>query len=229
MNFSGDDLYVSRHTRLGDTIISLSNAIYLSKKLGKKLYFSLSAKINGWPNSGCSNSVEACHQRLEVAKYLLNYEPFIDIVDHRGVGDHIERPKYPLVSLSSNAREFPESNGTCCIHLTGRSWKTHKRDQKEILKRISEEFPRVIDCNSLPLMEAIIETTKCAFFVGVDSGFSHVAHAARKEVNIIRSGCKLDRILKNHHKSECTVYDDASDFVKRWPGRLIVKSALYDL
>ena len=221
---SSDDLYVSRNTRLGDTIISLSNAIHLSKTLGKKVYFSLSTKINGWPDSGCNNSVETCHQRLEVAKYLLNYEPFVDIVDHMVVGNSVKRSKYPLVSLSSNAREFTESNDTCCVHLSGRSWRVNRRDKRDILRSLYDSFPRVIECNSLSLMEAVVEITKCGSFVGVDSGFSHVAHAAGKEVSIIRSGCKLGRIFRNHYKSECIVYDDAADFIKRRPGRLIIKT-----
>jgi len=208
-----EDLYVCKGVRLGDTLLAMNNAIHIAKSVGRRIKFSLSPKINNWS----SNDIIACHQRLEVAKYLYEYEPFIEIIDHMLVrGVYTPRLHTTLTCPVNNARPFNDTiKGLCCTHLSGK-WKLNKNEKAGVIKKLESNFISVVDCNSTGLMSAVELITKCECFVGMCSGFSHVAHAAGRKTHLIRGGQSFGRIRKWHAKSEYTDYEDANEFVKRW-------------
>lgn len=219
---------LARNLGLGDIVSSFSNAIRVSKDARCRMKFSLNPKINKWN----VHSIKLCIQRLEVAKLLYEYEPYIEIIDHRLVEEPFKFIKgNPIGCLNENSREFHTEPGLCCTHLSGKTWTIEREYQEVIVSILSRSFLRVVDCNQLPLMEAVSLTTKCELFVGIDSGFSHVAHAAGKEVHLIRTttGNKIpswmtdielssiEEIRKWHGLQKNTiVYDNHEDFTRRF-------------
>jgi len=209
------ETHIPHHTRLGDTIIGVNNAIVLAKLAGKPLRFALHPKRLAWN----VKEQKLYEQRLEAALYLFDHEGHLNLVN-----DRIDPVKVLSTHPQSCYLDNAKASVSCttprdivCYHFRPRTGRVTHKDRLELTSFLSDQS-EVIDCHDYGLKHGLIPLIEvmrtCRYFVGADSGMSHIAHAIGLEAHLIKFSCKESWLRKWHKFNQYTFYERVEDFTK---------------
>ena len=111
-----------------------------------------------------------------------------------------------------------DSKNICC-HFDGKSHSCKRcttKEEKEIIKFLRDlGFNTIYLGKETSLEEAVNLLSKCEAFVGVDSGFCHIAHSVRTPIHLIRNGRTIEEIEETHGNKPFNLYVNTKEFMEK--------------
>jgi len=115
-----------------------------------------------------------------------------------------------------------DSRDICC-HFDGKSHSCKRcsaDEEKQIIEYLKNlGFNPIYLGKHTSLNEAVDLLSKCKAFIGVDSGFCHMAHSVRTPIHLIRNGRTIEEIEETHGNKPFSLYKNAKEFMERYNGR----------
>ena len=199
-----------RYCGLGDTWRSLS---YINYK---------------YPNTNINLMIldrpEYAKRVKEFLKYTKNNIPSINL-RYKSCEAEILKTNFQIIDpnymdhfeYTKTIIDWKPQKNKVCLHLDGLSWPRNKKPNKnqklkiiEILDGYDIEYMR----GDTDLLENIKRMSQCEFFIGTDSGFSHISHSVGIKSFILK--CKMPlRVIKAYHKhTDYTLIENVEDLRK---------------
>lgn len=105
-----------------------------------------------------------------------------------------------------------------CIHLDGHSWKgkkgIKKSDRKILLEEVLHDYDVEYLTGKMDIKRNIEIMSTCKYFIGVDSGFSHICHSIKLINCFILKGKMPDRIINGYHsQTKYTLIKNVKDII----------------
>jgi heptosyltransferase-2 len=123
------------------------------------------------------------------------------LIVHLGVG--AQARKWPITNFIKTIRDI---SSMLPVYVMGTS-----KDVTQQEHMLLENMPNVISCiGRYSLLESIYVVKQCSLFLGLDSGFTHIAALMKKKVVVLFSGTVNSQVWKPY-----SLYQDQISLVKR--------------
>jgi ADP-heptose:LPS heptosyltransferase len=198
-----DIIYAPAKTQFGDTIIGIQNAFQYSKENKEKIKFSVNKKITNWEYDKKQFALSTFNECLSI----FNYEKYLEITSEANTTSFHKLPK---CDEYSECKYKNVTQDKCiCYHFDARSRKRKKcpseTERKNIIDYLSNfRDYELYNCSGKTITEVCQKMSTSTLFVGVCSGFSHLAHSVGIETYLLYYGNKkLDNWHRNQKYTKC--------------------------
>lgn len=204
-------IYVPRFSRLGDSIVSIGNAIELAKREGRRLRVAPHPKLLDLPEALRAHKLKGFYFALS----LFNWKPYLRLKKLT------PRKVFKLLPTRPIA-PYPAPKPVIAYDFlpSKRENRASKLWRHSMLKHLRGTGAELINLHALSLRDGL-ETAKeqlqrATCFVGHDSGFAHLAHALHISCHLIRVARSENTMRRWHGQQAFYFYQSPEEFVEKF-------------